>query len=438
MSKLTVSIKNYHSIGEAKIDLDGITVLTGPNGSGKSTLSRWLFYFLRQSKDFKKNLLRLHYGKVRNLVTDLTFLVSTENAVLSESTAVLVSHLDDGNISLDEVEKALNAFLDRFEQEILNNSNKDTRNLILNSRIFSPIYRGLITDGIISEKSLWPTRVKALVGALRKEYKQQEAETIRNIKERKLTTLRSSIQATYNEYDSWPDSLEVVIDGLPLIKKSTFELQDYFDRMAYVDSPMATTNPSNYKLWKIFRDQIKEHNAEITAEASFCSNYISRKIGGKVQLKKDPLGLSEELYITETATNYTYRLDKAATGIKTFAYMQRLIDTGALGPHSLLLIDEPEAHLHPQWVVEMARVLVFLHKRLGVKIMIASHDPDMVEAIRSIAQKEGVGDATKFYLAAKNPEIGKYLYQDLGMEIGEIFSSFNLALTKIDTYGNAD
>jgi len=56
----------------------------------------------------------------------------------------------------------------------------------------------------------------------------------------------------------------------------------------------------------------------------------------------------------------------------------------------LLIIDEPEAHLHPQWIVEYARILVLLNKKLGVKFMIASHNPDMVSALRYISEKEEI------------------------------------------------
>ena len=50
-------------------------------------------------------------------------------------------------------------------------------------------------------------------------------------------------------------------------------------------------------------------------------------------------------------------LASTATGIKSFAYLQRLLENGYLNEESLLLIDEPEAHLHPQWIVEFARLL---------------------------------------------------------------------------------
>ena len=117
--------------------------------------------------------------------------------------------------------------------------------------------------------------------------------------------------------------------------------------------------------------------------------------------------------------------------------MERLLINGHLNSHTLLLIDEPEAHLHPEWVVEFAHLLVLLHKEMGVKIMIASHNPDMVSAIRYIAEKEQVLEDTNFYQAVRNDKTQKYVYQDLQQDIEGIFASFNKAIAKIDTYGSS-
>lgn len=131
------------------------------------------------------------------------------------------------------------------------------------------------------------------------------------------------------------------------------------------------------------------------------------------------------------------RIKDTATGFKTFAYLQRLLENGYLNEHSLLLIDEPEAHLHPQWIVEYARLLVLLNKELGLKIMIASHNPDMVEAIRQISSREGVAENTNFYVAKEDKENPlRFNYEYLGQDVSEIFESFNVALDRIELYGD--
>lgn len=132
-----------------------------------------------------------------------------------------------------------------------------------------------------------------------------------------------------------------------------------------------------------------------------------------------------------------FRLTDVATGIKAFAILQLLLKNGHLDDRTLLIIDEPEAHLHPQWVVEYARMVVLLNKHLGVKFFLASHNPDFVSALRYIAEREGVGERTNFYLAEED-ESNQFSYRWLGLDVEPIFASFNIALDRISQYGSRE
>ena len=87
--------------------------------------------------------------------------------------------------------------------------------------------------------------------------------------------------------------------------------------------------------------------------------------------------------------------------MKSFSLLQILYNNGFLDNKTLLIIDEPETHLHPEWIVQYARLVVMLNKELKVNFLIGSHNPDMVMAIKYIAKKELVKDsnAVSFYFA---------------------------------------
>lgn len=162
-------------------------------------------------------------------------------------------------------------------------------------------------------------------------------------------------------------------------------------------------------------------------------------LDGQAVLEKDDTSFrSPSLNYVSSDQQIHIRLTEVATGFKTFSYLQRLLENGYLNEETLLMIDEPEAHLHPQWIVEFARMLVLLHKVLGLKIMVASHNPDMVSAIHDIANKEGILDHTCFYVARQSDtNRHAFSYEALGHEIGEIFESFNIAIDRIREYGAA-
>jgi predicted ATPase len=85
-----------------------------------------------------------------------------------------------------------------------------------------------------------------------------------------------------------------------------------------------------------------------------------------------------------------------ATGIKMFGIFQVLSQNNYLNENTVLVLDEPEVHLHPKWQLEMANIIVELVKN-GVKILVNSHSPYMIEALERYAEKAEV--SADFYLA---------------------------------------
>ena len=111
-----------------------------------------------------------------------------------------------------------------------------------------------------------------------------------------------------------------------------------------------------------------------------------------------------------------------------------LLDSGFIDENCLLIIDEPEAHLHPQWIIEYARMIVLLRKNIKAKFFIASHSTDMVEAIRSLSEAEGIESDLMYYLGEEEADSGLYNFRKLGLDIEPIFASFNKSFERLDYY----
>lgn len=86
-----------------------------------------------------------------------------------------------------------------------------------------------------------------------------------------------------------------------------------------------------------------------------------------------------------------------ASGIKAFAIMELLILGDYVNENSLIVLDEPETNLHPRWQIIYARQICELVRR-GAKILVTTHSPYMLEALRGFSTKE---DFAKFYLSKK-------------------------------------
>lgn len=87
--------------------------------------------------------------------------------------------------------------------------------------------------------------------------------------------------------------------------------------------------------------------------------------------------------------NARYSIHITAEGIKRLAIIDRLIGNRSLSPRSILFIDEPEATLHPQAVVEFMEILHLLAQQ-GVQIILASHSYFVLKALHVIAAREQV------------------------------------------------
>jgi len=89
-------------------------------------------------------------------------------------------------------------------------------------------------------------------------------------------------------------------------------------------------------------------------------------------------------------------LINTAMGIKYFGILQVLSDKNHFYSGQILILDEPEVHLHPNWQLKLAEVIVYLVKN-GVKIIVNSHSPYMIEALQRYSEIEKI--PFDFYLA---------------------------------------
>ena len=99
--------------------------------------------------------------------------------------------------------------------------------------------------------------------------------------------------------------------------------------------------------------------------------------------------------------NYKIPIKNTATGIKSFGIIQLLIDNGFIDRKSILILDEPEIHLHPKWQLTYAQIITTLAKN-DIPILVTSHSPYMIEALKRFSDKEKISGSTNFYLSIEN------------------------------------
>ncbi len=109
----------------------------------------------------------------------------------------------------------------------------------------------------------------------------------------------------------------------------------------------------------------------------------------------------DDFYFGKNGIENKINMRSVSSGIKMFGYLQILLRNESLKEGSVLILDEPEVHLHPKWQLEYAKIIVELVK-LGVIVLVNSHSPYMIEALKVYSDSEKIADKTNFYLAEKS------------------------------------
>lgn len=426
MDTYQFNLNDYHSIANASIKLPGLTVLAGLNGCGKSTISRWLYGYVHFSNSFEGLVDNLFASRLN---TKLQHLMDIRRRVQLWSGMA------------DKITRTW--FFSSSIEECIENIHENTRQLceLIESNWESNrlkehsewIWKALDVDD--EDNSIPVSNRVNLFAASIQHYISEELDKAEKMKiESSTEDLIHFIENGMSFEGNGPSDMEFIENGTPLIENGRFMHPISLKRAIYIDSPMAFSNepPWGSGTWKDLGILMSTPLKGMPREASLIDLDLRYTLGGNIVVKEDKF--SKELRYQRKADGLNISINELATGMKSFAYLLRLLQNGYLDNETLLIIDEPEAHLHPQWIFKFAKALVMIHKYLGVKIMIASHNPDMVAAISAISEAEGLLDHTVFYQADRVPGSLQYEFKYCGNDISPIFECFNIALDRIDSY----
>ncbi|MBR4730089.1 MAG: AAA family ATPase [Prevotella sp.] len=400
MSDLKISVKDFRAIHSADIDLNGITVIAGVNGSGKSTLSKLLYTIFDKVKTLDDVYWNVFYSEILSIEevcqqifdtlkpTDFNYLFGTTVEEMRGNIQKAISLLAD-SISQEEKIKRLQSII-KYNLGIEIKSKEDLN---------------LIMEAFEKAVARYEERKK------NRPFKELGNEIASDFMDDNIVDKVSVSEYGYTFFG-------LGVESVPLLHSVKF--------CTYIDTPKKLEIPYSYSEWDYINSQKDAtYNQEI-------SKYLSDNIlKGETSYSEQWKGL-----VYQRKDGQTFHLSESATGVQAFAFLQLLLKKGLINDRSLIIIDEPEAHLHPQWIVEYAKVLVELNKKTKARFFIATHSTDMVSALRYISEKEETLDHLSFYRAVpSDADAYTYDYQDMGTDIEPIFESFNKSYELIEKYG---
>ena len=436
MTPIQISIKDYKAVKSAEIGLNGITLISGVNGAGKSSISRLLYYALKYTNNYDTIVNRLFADELlpidRLIQSSISGVPQNELTRQIQNQQRIAATSNDNGIKKEAYNNAIRLIMELFH----NLNKKDSNDLHMPDpaalRIMSLVYSigdNRKNKGLVLKGGGWDAVINSIEALFEK------ANRISLTREYPL--FRDAITNVLNDDIK---SVRISEYGVPFVGKDVknVPILNFIQQSVYIDTPMiAGLDMRNGSFQSVeYWDDLTVMLSK-PAKKSYSrtiNNYIKDVTGGNAYIDYGLSPSGTMKYQREDGLEID--LADSATGIKSLSMLQALLRNGSITENTLLIIDEPEAHLHPQWVVEYARIIVMMHQKIGTKFFIASHSTDFVSAVKYIAEKQKVQKSLAFYLAEEDKRKPyTYNYRAIGTDIEPIFESFNKSLDKISEYG---
>lgn len=374
-----IRIENFGPIKELDISIDDFNVFIGPQASGKSTIAKAIYYFY----SIKDDLVRYIYDTIENEeelyepTTNFKKRIRTKFVGFWGTTKHLKSFKIDFNYS---TEKTIYLFLkDGYVNANFSQPFHDELNLIFQNTLdFLKKNKGInkafiSTNDIFvldSEKRAFYKRIEELVDKL---FSESRTPIYIPAGRSLLSTLSEQLQKTILGRLS-STSIEKNIDFDPFLLD--YPLQAFIERISGLKTLYSKS------LDEIIED--KKKFTSTTVKLDIQSLNQAKKIIKtilKAEYKYDKEG--ERLYIGKN--NYV-KLSFASSGQQESIWI--LLQLFALilnNTKSIIIIEEPEAHLYPIAQKDIISLIALLSNLNNNQIIITTHSPYILTSINNLA-----------------------------------------------------
>lgn len=413
---MKLKLKNIGKLQETEIDIDGITVIAGKNNTGKSTVGKSLYCIFSSMYDVNQKIEDDKKDYVRRRVEILFMQNSTiTNRLLFKHTYkdiienIVNDIIDKQN---NEAKELILMVFNQLNEKRKKNNNFD--NKTINDEILNEFFQN-IQEGLDIPKQIF--YINRLNNIIYKEFNGQ----INNINNKLGSTINLLIKEKRFKMD---------IKGEKITINQYMELES---DIVYIDNPFVLDNIDDKDLQDILnhRDNIISKMKNNIQDDNMTENILLQEKVTSVIDKLDKIGVGKLIKIKEmyqTKFKYQSSLDNeplefvnVSAGLKTFIILKTLILNGHIKERGCIVLDEPEIHLHPEWQLVFAELIVLLQKTFNLHILLNTHSPYFLRAIQVYSAKYEIADRCNYYLAENDIENNVAFIRNVKGNIDKIY-----------------
>ena len=395
-----LKIDNFGPINKADLDISKINIIAGKNASGKTTMSKLIYCILTAfSNDGEYLTYKSMKDRLSLLLEESLKIPFDETSKITQILEIKINLDVNNSFKLETLEKCYNKLYSIIEsvefdkkEYILKMIDNDKKTL---KEISSPDFHHILFFNLIRNEFVGDEQI--------------------------LDNFNNSNVIIYNDSDNPFEYIINIDDSLNIHCNNEFENLSTNREAIYIETPYFL-DFFHFISQTPFHSQIPYHQVLLSRKLNDQSsrNDILDEIHNgnivKFQEQINNLIMGEFNQNSNGLFEFkqngkTFNLQNTSTGLKAIGMLQILLENRKLNENSFLIMDEPEVHLHPEWQVKLAEILVLLVKELDVNLFINSHSPQFIEAIEVYSGKYGLVDETKFYLSEE--ESDKFNFREI-------------------------
>ncbi len=383
---MVLSLKNIGKLVETQIAIDGITVIAGENDTGKSTVGKALFAVFNSFYDVDRQVLSERIDSIESVLS--LVLKNANRTPVRYYIRILAEDIASHQVSLSQK----SGFKDRISESVLQMVEKsgegtDDFRLIEVNDSDEVVHRiQEIMD--VSEEEILKAIVEKFNGQVTNLFTNKKGEIRLQIKDKSI-----ALSIENNRVTGIENAINLHVEAV------------------YMDDPfLLDTIPSPYfGISSRYADHRTHLRKKIFDNASKKTAVEEIIVNNKFQniYEKISSVCSGEI-VRSNQKEYSYKsadsdklLDvrNLSTGLKTFVILKTLLLNGGIEYNGVVILDEPEIHLHPEWQLLFAELIVLLHKEFDVHILLNTHSPYFLRAIQVYSAKYEMADKCRYYLS---------------------------------------